>query len=627
MGLVEAFLVAVTRMAFAKRVFTLAMAALALAAGWASGQTAENVAVVINLASPASQRIGEYYVKRHQIPPANVIRIRTAQEETITRERYLATIENPIAAAVTRQRLHDRVLYLVLTKGVPLRIAGTVARDGTMASVDSELTLLYRKLTGRTVPVAGRVDNPYFAGTRDVKQARPFSHHEHDIFLVSRLDAFTVEQALALIDRGQAPVTQGSFVLDQRSQLSDVLNDTGDEWLATAGERLSALGYEERVVLEETPRAARDIKPVLGYYSWGSSDPFNRVRSVGMGFAPGALAATFGATAARTFLEPPRNWVPTDDFKNKASWFAGSPQSLVADLIRDGATGVAGHVAEPLLDSTVRPDILFPAYVSGFNLIEAFYLSIPHLSWQTVVVGDPLCAPFPRKALASSDIDAGLDPDTDLPALFSRRRLAAAAAGASDVPERALTLAIKADGQIARGEHEAARRSLEESTALAPNVPVTQLHLAVLLDGAGESELAQARYERVLALQPTNALALNNLAYSLATRRKAPKEALPLARRAVAAAPRDGTVLDTLAWVEHLLGDSKTAAGRIAQAIKLNPSSAEIRLHAAVINAAVGALAVAESQLAEALKIDPSLERREEVKQVRAVLANRSRAR
>ena len=44
-------------------------------------------------------------------------------------------------------------------------------------------------------------------------------------------------------------------------------------------------------------------------------------------------------------------------------------------------------------------------------------------SWQTVIVGDPLCAPFPRKALQPSDIDKGIDPTTELPAVFSARRL------------------------------------------------------------------------------------------------------------------------------------------------------------------------------------------------------------
>ena len=47
-------------------------------------------------------------------------------------------------------------------------------------------------------------------------------------------------------------------------------------------------------------------------------------------------------------------------------------------------------MAEPLLGNTIRPDILFPAYLAGFSLAEAYYLAMPSVSWMTVVVGDPL---------------------------------------------------------------------------------------------------------------------------------------------------------------------------------------------------------------------------------------------
>jgi len=40
----------------------------------------------------------------------------------------------------------------------------------------------------------------------------------------------------------------------------------------------------------------------------------------------------------------------------------------------------------------VAPDILFPAYYKGRNLADSYYLSIPSLSWQNIVVGDPLCS-------------------------------------------------------------------------------------------------------------------------------------------------------------------------------------------------------------------------------------------
>src|SRR4030095_6919476 len=99
----------------------------------------------------------------------------------------------------------------------------------------------------------------------------------------------------------------------------------------------------------------------------------------------------------------------------------------IGDLIREGATGVAGQVAEVDLQSAIRPEGLFPAYLSGVNLLESFYLSMPYLSWQSVVIGDPLCAPFARESVSRSDIDDGLDPSTSLPALFSKRRLAHAA--------------------------------------------------------------------------------------------------------------------------------------------------------------------------------------------------------
>ncbi len=97
----------------------------------------------------------------------------------------------------------------------------------------------------------------------------------------------------------------------------------------------------------------------------------------------------FLSTEARTFTEPPAGWT-TGPWIDRSKFYAGSAQSLTGDLIRDGVTGVAGQVAEPFVDATIRPNILFPAYLSGFNLAEAFYLGMPFVSWQTVVVGDPL---------------------------------------------------------------------------------------------------------------------------------------------------------------------------------------------------------------------------------------------
>ena len=127
------------------------------------GQSPENVAVVVNDNSADSRRIAEHYARTRGLPESNVLRIQTS-EEAIERDAYVRTIEQPLGLAIKRAGLQDRLLYLVLTKGVPLRIVGTTGVSGTLASVDSELTLLYGRLVGQPISLQGKIDNPYYLG-------------------------------------------------------------------------------------------------------------------------------------------------------------------------------------------------------------------------------------------------------------------------------------------------------------------------------------------------------------------------------------------------------------------------------------------------------------------------------
>ena len=407
-------------------------------------------------------------------------------------------------------------------------------------------------------------------------------------------------------------------MLDQRAVAAAKV---GDDWLADAAQRLTAGGQPDRVLLDSSSTAVRDIKSVLGYYSWGSSDPQNRVRKSGMAFVPGAIAATFVSTDARTFREPPADWIPTGNTLSGAGTFGGSPHSLIGDLIREGVTGVAGQVSEPYLESVVRPDVLFPAYLSGFNLIESFYLALPHLSWQSIVVGDPLCTPFPRPAPPAADLDPEVDAQTTLPSFFSGRRIQLATDQNREMPAVAVTAWVKANAMLLRDDRPGAISALEETVKLTPKSVAPRTMLAVLYEGANRFDDASAQYKQILELEPNNILTLNNFAYHLAVRAGQPKEALPYAQRAVVLAPRVGTIIDTLAWVEHLLGDDVSASRRLGDAIRGDPGNADIRLHAAVVYAANGARALAEAELKEALRLNPALEASDDVKALRAKLA------
>ena len=79
-------------------------------------------------------------------------------------------------------------------------------------------------------------------------------------------------------------------------------------------------------------------------------------------------------------------------------------------------------------------------------------------------------------------------------------------------------------------------------------------------------------------------------------------------------------VADTLAWIQHLLGRDAEAAQLLQGVVKAVPNRAEIRLHAAVVFAAVGRLDEASAELGEAVRLDPALESSADVKALRARL-------
>ncbi|MBP1609458.1 MAG: putative system TPR-repeat lipoprotein [Acidobacteria bacterium] len=573
-------------------------------------QTAENVLLVINESSAISMEAGMYYAKKRSIPQSNILRIKTAADESVSRENFQRQIDAPIAAWLTRSSAHDRVLYIVLTKGVPLRISGSSGKEATTASVDSELALLYRRMLGQTIPSAGPVKNPYFLSDTPVAQAKLFNHDDQDIYLVSRLDGYNIADIRGLIDRGAAPSRQGKILLDAKGS-SDA---KGGAWLQIAADLLRKMGFKDRVVFENTEKVLTDKKQVLGYYSWGSNDPAIRQRHFGFQFVPGALAGMFVSSDGRTFAESSDNWKIAE---------SGVPQSLAADLIREGVTGIAGHVSEPYLEATIRPDILFPAYLSGFNLIESYYLAMPYLSWQTVVVGDPLCAPFRARSLDAQEIDRGLNPETELPVRYSERKLSALSAAASKQPGVSpdmIKLILRAEARMARQDTAGARQALEEVTARNDRLPGPQLLLATLYESAQEYDKAIERYRLLVEIAPENPMILNNLAYALAVRQNNPQEALPLAEKAYNLAKGNPSIADTLGWTYHLSGQDDKALKLLEEATRAAGQKADIHLHFAIVSAATGNKLAAEAALQRALEIDPGLEQREEVKQLKASL-------
>jgi len=325
----------------------------------------------------------------------------------------------------------------------------------------------------------------------------------------------------------------------------------------------------------------------------------------------------FVSTDGRTFKEPPPMWRPSSDGRRE-SIFGGSHQSLMADLIREGVTGAAGHVDEPYLDATIRPDILFPAYASGRNLAESYYAAMPYLSWQTIVVGDPLCAPFPHTALATRDIDSGIDADTELPTFFARHRLRHMPAGLNNAAAAAWA---RAESHAARKDEAGEQEALEAAVAADPRFTLARLALASKYERENQFDRASAQYRAIVSYNPNEAIALNNLAYNLAVRHNNPQEGLPLAERACTILKNHPTCLDTIGWIQHLLKRDTQAVVTIRLARSSGYQDPDLLWHAAAIYAAVNDLAQATAELNLALKVKPDLADRDEIKSLRLLLS------
>jgi uncharacterized protein (TIGR03790 family) len=470
----------------------------ALSATPAQGIETDQVLLVVNDRTPISSQIGEYYRAARSISPNLIVHLKTAAEEEIARDTYEHEIEQPLAAHLLQQRLVDRILVLVLTKGVPLKIRGSEGLAGTQASVDSELTLLYRRLVrgAAAVPTAGVIPNPYFK----VGDPGPFLRSEQDIYLVSRLDGYTWEDVRGLIDRAGVPGNPGRVVLDLKDALPGTGSSPGDAWLRTAADQLRGSGLEVRLRRPPDPRGPED--DVIGYAGWGSNDPAITRRAPGFRWLPGALASWYVSTSARTLVAPPRDWT-LGRWDEPSSYYAGSPQSLIGDLIAEGVTGTVGYTYEPYLESTARPDVLFAAYRAGLSAVESFYRALPFLSWQSVVVGDPLVAPFGPPSGSEQAATPGM-------LVFWQRRAASLERVRAHAPSAAVTHALavahaERAAELGRAHRlDEALAAAREAVTLGPEEPATHYVLGLVYGARQELVAAEAAFRTVIRLDPTS---------------------------------------------------------------------------------------------------------------------------
>jgi uncharacterized protein (TIGR03790 family) len=350
--------------------------------------------VVYNELDKDSVELAHFYAEKRGIPGDQVLGLKCAKTEEITRDEYDRTIAEPLRRAFTSNfwwKLRDpgdvlgpvesnKIHFVALMRGIPLKIAevGNYPGDkltgpapvGTTnaAAVDSELsTLAYR-----TRVISGVMTNPYFRSFTPIADA-----HRPELLLVCRLDGPTPEIVRRMITDSLAAEEQGLAgiaYVDARG-IKDSGYAEGDKWLYALAN--SARRHGTPVVLDDGPGLFPETYPMtnaslyFGWYTEHMSGPFVRPD---FRFVRGAVAVHIHSFSAVTLRDPLHQWA--------------------GPLLAAGAAATLGNVYEPYLLLTPQLDVFHDRLRAGFTFAESGYMSQRALSWMTTFVGDPLYRPF-----------------------------------------------------------------------------------------------------------------------------------------------------------------------------------------------------------------------------------------
>lgn len=202
-------------------------------------------------------------------------------------------------------------------------------------------------------------------------------------------------------------------------------------------------------------------------------------------------------------------------------------------------------------------------------------------------------------------------------ALMSKNEYAAAKFNYEQAWQRKpqAALLIKQSDALARaGSTAEAVRVLLSWLEQNPGDSRVRLSLAVLFQELKQNSKSIENYEKLLKVEPDNAMVLNNLAwlYSLENNPRA----LELAKKASKLRPNDSGVQDTYGWILIQQGRAEEGRHILEKVIRRLPNVPEVQYHYAVALLKTGEVAEAHKILAKLIKGGRAFEGREEAEKL-----------
>lgn len=152
------------------------------------------------------------------------------------------------------------------------------------------------------------------------------------------------------------------------------------------------------------------------------------------------------------------------------------------------------------------------------------------------------------------------------------------------------------------GQFDAALASFEQAGNADPHNPAPFLNQGMLLEALGKQKEAADSYNKVLGIDPQNALALNNLAFLNAESGTNLDQAMTYAERAKKQFPDNADITDTLGYVYYQKHLNSEAVRIFRQIVQEHPQSSVFHLHLAMALSRQGDKDGARSEAEKALK-------------------------
>ncbi|MCK5323452.1 MAG: TIGR03790 family protein [Desulfobulbaceae bacterium] len=394
-----------------------------------SGLEPDEVLVVANRFAAKSVWLAEYYMKKRDIPKANLVTLKLTDKETLRRDDYEKRVAVPLRKFLKKET-YGKIRCLAIMYGMPLKIAppelsgketdelenlkekrlsleielGSAEDENDKkrinqeldsikksiktfkkshdkaASLDSELALVKSK----EYPLDMWISNPYYPGFKG-KKGRV---KRDDVLMVSRLDGPEPDVVKRIIDQSIATEKKG---LKGTAFFDARWPDPGEKQLS--GYRLYDLSIHRAadvITRNKIMPVVKDDKEELfqpgdcpnaalycGWYSLAKYvDAFK--------WQPGSVGYHIASGECTTL-------------KNRTS------SVWCKRMIEEGIAATIGPTGEPYVQGFPLPEIFFTLLTDGyFTLAESYLVALPYLSWKMVLIGDPLYRPFKRPHLPPS---------------------------------------------------------------------------------------------------------------------------------------------------------------------------------------------------------------------------------